>query len=60
LENLVLFINPFDSENFQTIDDNIIKLTENCAKLKELEIFIGNDSLITDRIFYAFGSFFGW
>jgi Leucine-rich repeat (LRR) protein len=54
LVNLTLCISIFD-EDVQTIDENIMEMAKNCTKLKSLHFTLNNESVVTNRLFYAFG-----
>jgi hypothetical protein len=56
LEKLELQID-FTLETEERIDDYIKRLAENCAQLKDLDLRIYNENLVTDQIFYAFEKF---
>ncbi len=53
LEKLDLQID-FGVGNDEQIDDYIKRLAENCSQLKDLDLRIYNENLVTDQIFYAF------
>jgi hypothetical protein len=56
LEKLDLQID-FGVGNDEQIDDYIKRLAENCSQLKDLDLRIYNENLVTDQIFYAFEKF---
>ncbi len=56
LEKLELYLSSFDKE-VEKIDENIAELAENCVKLKELDLTISSDDLVTEQFFFAFEKF---
>jgi hypothetical protein len=57
LEKLELRIDFVVETIEQIIDDYIKRLAENCSQLKDLDLRIYNENLVTDQIFYAFEKF---
>jgi hypothetical protein len=56
LEKLELYLSSFDKD-VQKIDENIKKLSENCTQLKDLDLTITSDDLVTEQLFFAFEKF---
>jgi hypothetical protein len=56
LEKLELQIDSFVTD-VQTIDDYIKRLAKNCTQLKDLDLAICSENLVTDRLFFAFQEF---
>jgi hypothetical protein len=57
LEKLELQTNICIKTDEQIIDDYIKRLAENCSQLKDLDLRIYDENLVTDQIFYAFEKF---
>jgi hypothetical protein len=57
LEKLVLQIDFGVENDEQIVDDYIKRLAENCSQLKDLDLRIYNENLVTNQIFYVFEKF---
>jgi hypothetical protein len=57
LEKLELQIDFAVETDEQVIDEYIKRLAENCSQLKDLDLRIYNENLVTNQIFFAFEKF---